>query len=173
VPAGLTLSSPNSEELASYLEEVASFLADNYVEDDDGSFRFRYRAEHIQWIMLGGAVGGPQLDLLVALRCEGTGEVVGFIAACPCDALVGGAVTRSAIIDFVCVHKRYRGRRLCPLLYQIVQERLAVKGIHTALKTTGEMTEASRLTSSIMSAAYRSVVYASDWVPHTVSNMRY
>merc|ERR1719502_256245 len=44
----------------------------------------------------------------------------------------------SAMIDMVCVHRDYRGNRICPFLYQEAQRRLKRFGIKTIICTSGD-----------------------------------
>jgi predicted N-acetyltransferase YhbS len=77
------------------------------------------------------------LDLLISLRATDTKKTVGYIAACPCNVIVHGELSASAIIDFICVHKDHRKLRLCSLLYSIIYSKLYERGIFTSLKATG------------------------------------
>jgi len=151
IPSDLVLTSAAAAPragLAGFFVEAAAFLASNYVEDNDGLFRFRYQAAHLEWSLLGGGEG--DLELIVALReaAEPRG-LVAFAAAAPTRLWVGGATAPSSFIDFVCVHKAHRGRRLCPLLYDVLLRRLAARGIARVIKTTG-----SPLALPIASARY-------------------
>ena len=154
--AQVFISSPDESSLEEYLEEVIFFLNQNYVEDEDGEFRFVYQPEHIRWLML---PNHEHLDLLIGLREIHSGKLVGFLAASPITLHVGyppASVVQAegdrdenyqttvssgsqdvALIDFVCVHKSRRGERLCPLLYDILDLRLQRKGIVGMVKTSG------------------------------------
>jgi hypothetical protein len=138
--------------MADFFLEAATFLAKNYVEDDDGMFRFSYRAEHLTWSLMGG-MGEGTPELIVALReVVAPHGIIAFAAASPTLLWVTGATQPSAFIDFVCVHKAHRGRRLCPLLYDILFRRLAARGITRVVKTTG-----SKLVLPLASACYTHV----------------
>jgi hypothetical protein len=146
----VTISSPNEPNLAEYLEEVMALLAENYVEDEDGEFRFVYQSEHLQWLML---PNNHHLDLFIGLCDTNSGQLIGFLAACPITLSVRHNISEAgensnsessrskeaALVDFVCVHKNRRGERLCPLLYDILDVRLQRKDIHALIKTSGTL----------------------------------
>ncbi len=101
----------NVGEVESY-NDVIEILKLNYVEDDDACFRFSYEAHLFNM--------RNNLDLLVSLRNKHTFEIIGFIAANTCHINFRSSRYKSAIVDFVYVHKSYCGRRLCPFLYATI-----------------------------------------------------
>jgi glycylpeptide N-tetradecanoyltransferase len=156
--AQVIISSPNEENLDEYFEQVIVLLTENYVEDEEGVFRFVYKPEHLRWLMLPNT---SHLDLFIGLREADSGKLIGFLAACPitlhvrdngidnnCFSESGGdqgetteslRYQEAALVDFVCVHQSRRGERLCPLLYDILDARLQTKGIHALVKTSGTL----------------------------------
>jgi glycylpeptide N-tetradecanoyltransferase len=119
------------------LPDVVHFLAANYVEDAGGGFRFAYEARHLEWALLGA---GSHPDLWIVLRARAAPhEIVGFAAAAPTTLVVRGVPHASAFVDFVCVHKAHRGRRLCPALYSALSRALVARGITAFTKTTGSL----------------------------------
>lgn len=110
LPEKVEIYSPSSlAEVSGYIDEVISFLDQNYIEDPDGDIRFSYEAKHIHWFIHDMP---NNLDLLVSLRIKDTKQIVGFVTAAVCTVVHEGKELPSAVIDFMCVHKAHRGRRM-------------------------------------------------------------
>lgn len=62
------------------LDELYKLLYDNYVEDIDATFRFKYSHEFFQWAL---KPPGWRKDWHVGVRVKSTGKLVAFIAATP------------------------------------------------------------------------------------------
>lgn len=69
------------------LHELYTLLHDNYVEDDDAMFRFRYSHEFLTWALKPPG-WKPQWHL--GLRVHGSKKLVGFISAVPSQVRVRG-----------------------------------------------------------------------------------
>ncbi|KAM0792167.1 hypothetical protein ACM66B_004864 [Microbotryomycetes sp. NB124-2] len=116
------------------LKEVYELLTGHYVEDVDASFRFDYAAEFLEW-----ALGTPGFvaDWMVGIRVAETNKLVGFIAGVPYDLRVRTNTKRFVEINFLCVHKKLRSKRLAPVLIHEVTRRCRSKGIFHAIYTAG------------------------------------
>jgi len=148
LPEGLcTESPPDTDSVSQFLSEVTELLSDrNYVEDPDGDLGFSYTAEFLEWVF-----HGPRCipELLIGIRDSATKRLVAFHGSYPITVVVDGKTSESALIDMVCVHKDWRGNRLCPYLYQLSNERRAAAAIPTAVKTSGDV-----LFTSVVEAQY-------------------
>ncbi|GAA5990097.1 hypothetical protein JCM11641_007066 [Rhodosporidiobolus odoratus] len=119
------------------LKEVYELLTHHYVEDQDASFRFDYSEEFIEWALKPpGYVPEWHVGIRLATS-EQKGKLVGFISGVPMDLRVRNATKRNTEINFLCVHKKLRSKRLAPLLIQEVTRRTHLKGIFQALYTAG------------------------------------
>ena len=117
------------------LEEVYTLLSLNYVEDDDCMFRFDYRAEFLRWAL---QPPGYYPAWHVGVRAAtGAKKLVAFITAVPADMVVRGERVRMAEVNFLCVHKKLRAKRLAPVLIQEVTRRVNLEGIWQAAYTAG------------------------------------
>jgi len=137
VPPELSWCSPDSaSEALPFLQRVLDeILLDHYVEDAECAHRVKCTLAALEWSLLGpNAV--PE-DLILGLR-DTSGAIVAFITATPMSLFIEGSETRVALIDYVCVHRAWRSKRLCPLLYQEVQRRCRARGIQVHVKTTGQ-----------------------------------
>ena len=62
---------------ADHMEELYQLLFENYVEDDDGYFRFNYSKDFLRWAL---TPPGYEKDMLIAIRSIQTKNLVGFIS---------------------------------------------------------------------------------------------
>ncbi|RVW52066.1 Glycylpeptide N-tetradecanoyltransferase 1 [Vitis vinifera] len=88
--------------------EVYNLLTNNYVEDDENMFRFNYSKEFLRW----------------ALRP-------------PARIRVRDDIVTMAEINFLCVHKKLRSKRLAPVMIKEVTRRVHLENIWQAAYTAG------------------------------------
>ena len=115
-------------------QEVYKLLTNNYVEDDDSMFRFDYQVPFLQW-----ATTPPNYkkDWLVGVRGGKSNSLFGFIAGIPVEMNVRGKKILMAEINFLCVHKKLRTKRLAPVLIKEVTRRVNSYDIWQAVYTAG------------------------------------
>ncbi|OBA24105.1 N-myristoyl transferase [Metschnikowia bicuspidata var. bicuspidata NRRL YB-4993] len=118
------------------LDEVYRLLHDHYVEDQDATFRFKYSQAFFRWAL---QPPGWRRDWLVGVRVQGRGTLVAFVAAVPVTLkLAGPGATVPAVeINFLCVHKKLRSKRLAPVLIREITRRVNRHGVWHALYTAG------------------------------------
>ncbi len=115
-------------------EEVYQLLTHNYVEDDDAMFRFDYSRAFLAWALQPpGFVPGWH----VGVRAAATGKLVAFITGVPARVRVRDAAFRAAEINFLCVHKKLRAKRLAPVLIREVTRRINACDVWQAAYTAG------------------------------------
>jgi glycylpeptide N-tetradecanoyltransferase len=114
------------------LGELYKLLTENYVEDDDNMFRFDYSREFLQWALLSP---GYKMEWHVGVRKKG--ELVAFISGIPAEMRVYGEKMWMAEINFLCVHKNLRTKRMAPVLIKEVTRRVNVENIWQAVYTAG------------------------------------
>ncbi|KAH3686688.1 hypothetical protein WICPIJ_002332 [Wickerhamomyces pijperi] len=115
-------------------DEVFQLLYENYVEDADSTFRFKYTTEFLDWAL---KPPGYKKEWHVGVRVKATGRLIGFIAGTPCDLKVREQLVKSVEINFICVHKKLRSKRLAPILIKEVTRRVNLQGIFQDLYTAG------------------------------------
>jgi len=116
-------------------EELYVLLANNYVEDDDALFRFDYSKEFLEWAL---TPPGYSNDLLLGVRASASKKLVAFISAVPASVRVQSTSKLDVVeINFLCVHKKLRSKRLAPVLIKEITRRVNQMGVFQAVYTAG------------------------------------
>eukprot|EP01130_Rhizamoeba_saxonica_P001412 TRINITY_DN11272_c0_g1_i1.p1 TRINITY_DN11272_c0_g1~~TRINITY_DN11272_c0_g1_i1.p1 ORF type:complete len:404 (+),score=88.77 TRINITY_DN11272_c0_g1_i1:38-1213(+) len=116
------------------LNKVYELLRDHYVEDDDNMFRFDYSPEFLQWAL---KPPGWVREWHLAVRMKKTGDLYGFITAIPALITIGEENINMVEINFLCVHKMLRTKRLAPVLISEITRRVNVTDRWQAVFTAG------------------------------------
>lgn len=116
------------------LEEVYVLLTENYVEDDDNMFRFDYSKDFLMW-----ALTPPDflVQWHVGVRTSSNNKLVALITAVPADIRIHSHVEKMVEINFLCVHKKIRSKRLAPVLIKEVTRRVNLENRWQAVYTAG------------------------------------
>jgi glycylpeptide N-tetradecanoyltransferase len=109
-------------------------LTQNYVEDDDNMFRFDYSIPFLQWAL---TPEGFHKEWLFGVRGGKKNKLFGFISGIPVDVVVRGKKITMAEINFLCVHKSLRTKRLATVLIKEVTRRVNMRNIWQAIYTAG------------------------------------
>lgn len=114
--------------------EVYDLLAQNYVEDDDCMFRFDYSPEFLVW-----ALTPPGFDpaFHLGVRSSKSGRLMAFITGVPATVRAYDASRPMVEINFLCVHKKLRSKRLAPVLIKEITRRVNHTGVFQAVYTAG------------------------------------
>lgn len=116
-------------------QELYVLLANNYVEDDDALFRFDYSKEFLEWAL---TPPGYTNDLLLGVRASASKKLVAFISAVPANVRVQATSNLDVVeINFLCVHKKLRSKRLAPVLIKEITRRVNQTGVFQAVYTAG------------------------------------
>ncbi|KII88343.1 hypothetical protein PLICRDRAFT_175942 [Plicaturopsis crispa FD-325 SS-3] len=116
------------------IKEVYDLLSLFYVEDNDASFRFKYSAEFLEWAL---KPPGYHKEWHLGVRVKSNQKLVAFISGVPVSLRVRGNVFRACEINYLCVHKKLRSKRLAPMLIKEVTRQCHLKGIFQAIYTVG------------------------------------
>ncbi|CAL9737695.1 glycylpeptide N-tetradecanoyltransferase [Monosporozyma servazzii] len=116
------------------LEDLFVLLNENYVEDKDSSFRFNYTKEFFHWALKSP---GWKKDWHVGVRVKKTNKLIAFISAIPVNLRVRENEFNSVEINFLCIHKQLRAKRLAPVLIKEITRRVNKCDIWQALYTSG------------------------------------
>jgi glycylpeptide N-tetradecanoyltransferase len=115
--------------------ELYTLLANNYVEDDDALFRFDYSEDFLQWAL---TPPGYRVDFLLGVRASASKKLVAFISAIPANIKVRSKDKMEVVeINFLCVHKKLRAKRLAPVLIKEITRRVNQMGVFQAVYTAG------------------------------------
>ncbi|KAL4190267.1 hypothetical protein AMTRI_Chr07g23860 [Amborella trichopoda] len=121
----------NSEETCT---EIYNLLTNNYVEDDENMFRFNYSKEFLFWAL---RPPGYFSSWHIGVRVKGTRKLVAFITGIPARIRVRNQIVQMAEINFLCVHKKLRTKRLAPVMIKEVTRRVHLENIWQAAYTAG------------------------------------
>ncbi|CAK9179771.1 unnamed protein product [Ilex paraguariensis] len=121
----------DSEEMCT---EVYNLLSNNYVEDDDNMFRFNYSKEFLLWAL---CPPGYYRSWHIGVRVKSSKKLVAFITGVPARIRVRDTVVNMAEINFLCVHKKLRSKRLAPVMIKEVTRRVHLENIWQAAYTAG------------------------------------
>ncbi|CAK9304645.1 unnamed protein product [Gordionus sp. m RMFG-2023] len=116
------------------LRELYELLSENYVEDEDNMFRFAYSPAFLIWAL---KPPGWRPDWHLGIRTTSSGKLVGFISAVPARLSVQAREIDCVEINFLCVHKRLRSKRVAPVLISEITRRVNACGIWYAVYTAG------------------------------------
>lgn len=116
------------------MKEVYTLLTNNYVEDDDNMFRFDYSEAFLRW-----ALNPPGYfpSWHIGVRAKSSKKLVAFITGIPARIRAHETVVPMAEINFLCVHKKLRSKRLAPVLIKEVTRRVHLEDMWQAAYTAG------------------------------------
>lgn len=80
---------------------------------------------------------GWRKDWHVGVRVQKSRKLVAFISGVPVQLRVRSQIIKSIEINFLCVHKKLRSKRLTPVLIQEITRRCYVESIFQAIYTAG------------------------------------
>ncbi|KAK6974360.1 Glycylpeptide N-tetradecanoyltransferase [Favolaschia claudopus] len=110
-------------------KEVHDLLSMHYVEDVNASLRFKYSAEFLRWAL---TPPGYVKEWHVGVRVSANKKLVAFISGVPMNLRVRGNE-----VNYICIHKKLRSKRLAPVLIKEVTRRIHLEGIFQAIYTAG------------------------------------
>ncbi|XP_059173165.1 glycylpeptide N-tetradecanoyltransferase 2-like [Physella acuta] len=116
------------------LKELYTLLNENYVEDDDNMFRFDYSPEFLQWAL---QPPGWLREWHCGVRVNKSKKLVGFISAVPANIKIYDKSKKMVEINFLCVHKKLRAKRVAPVLIKEITRRVHLQGLFQAVYTAG------------------------------------
>ncbi|PPQ93264.1 hypothetical protein CVT25_015262 [Psilocybe cyanescens] len=115
-------------------KEVYDLLSLNYIEDDQAAFRFQYTAEFLTWAL---TPPGYHKEWHVGVRVSSNKKLVAFISGVPITLRVRKHAILLCEINYLCVHKKLRSKRLAPVLIKEVTRQCHLKGVFQAIYTAG------------------------------------
>ena len=97
-------------------------------------FRFDYSKEFLRWALL---PPGYKPDWLIGVRAGPKRKLFGCITGIPVTMYLNGVKVICAEINFLCVHKKLRAKRLAPILIKEITRRVNRCNIWQAVYTAG------------------------------------
>jgi glycylpeptide N-tetradecanoyltransferase len=80
---------------------------------------------------------GWKADWHVGVRVQKTKKLVAFISGVPVSLRVRQKVLKAVEINFLCIHKKLRSKRLAPVLIKEITRRSYLVGVYQAIYTAG------------------------------------
>jgi len=114
--------------------EIYDLLYQNYVEDDDGCFRFDYSRDFLTWAL---TPPGYLKQFHLGVRSCKSSRLMALITAVPAKVRVYGVEKNMAEVNFLCVHRKLRSKRLAPVLIKEITRRVNYTGVFQAVYTAG------------------------------------
>merc|ERR1712071_384082 len=114
--------------------EVYNLLTHNYVEDDDCMLRFDYSSDFLIWALTPPGFN-PQYHL--GVRNSKNNKLMALITGVPATVRVYEKIVPMVEINFLCVHKKLRSKRLAPVLIKEITRRVNHTGVFQAVYTAG------------------------------------
>nr|OQO26055.1 hypothetical protein B0A51_06912 [Rachicladosporium sp. CCFEE 5018] len=123
------------------MQELYDLLYNHYVEDAEGSFRFNYSIEFLNWAL---KPPGWKREWHIGVRTKSSadgkkGKLVAFISGVPVTLKIRQKVVKATEINFLTVHHKLRSKRLAPVLIKEVTRQCYRNGIYQALYTAGTL----------------------------------
>ncbi|KAI0170533.1 acyl-CoA N-acyltransferase [Pestalotiopsis sp. NC0098] len=115
-------------------EEVRELLQGHYVEDDEALFRFNYSYSILKWAMM---PPNWKKQWHVGVRASTSKKLVAFISAVPLEIRVRKNIIHASEVNFLCIHKKLRSKRLAPVLIKEVTRRCNLEEVWQAIYTGG------------------------------------
>ncbi|KAF2088796.1 Glycylpeptide N-tetradecanoyltransferase [Saccharata proteae CBS 121410] len=116
------------------LKEVYDLLSNHYVEDDEAMFRFNYSSSFLNWAL---KAPGWRKEWHVGVRTTASRKLVAFISGIPVSLRVRKTTINTSEINFLCIHKKLRSKRLAPTLIKEITRRCYLEGTFQAIYTAG------------------------------------
>ncbi|EXJ81427.1 glycylpeptide N-tetradecanoyltransferase [Capronia epimyces CBS 606.96] len=117
------------------IKEVYKLLSQHYVEDDHAMFRFNYSAVFLDWALKSP---GWKKGWHIGVRAKGPSRLlVASIFGIPIKLRIRQNTLDVVEINFMCVHKKLRSRRLAPVLIKEITRRCNLDGVYQAIYTGG------------------------------------
>ncbi|KAK5090381.1 glycylpeptide N-tetradecanoyltransferase [Lithohypha guttulata] len=117
------------------LQETFELLNNHYVEDDKAMFRFSYSKTFLDWAL---KAPGWRKVWHVGVRAQGKSRLlVASIFGIPTKLRVRDKLVDVVEINYLCIHKKLRSKRLAPVLIKEITRRCNLEGIYQAIYTGG------------------------------------
>ncbi|XP_063076778.1 glycylpeptide N-tetradecanoyltransferase 1b [Engraulis encrasicolus] len=115
------------------LDELCALLNENYMEEDDNTMRFLYTPQFLLWAL---CPPGWQCQWHCGVRVNSNRKLVGFISAIPCTVRTYDTVLKMAEVNFLCVHRKLRTKRMAPVLCREMARRVMLQQVFQGVFST-------------------------------------
>jgi glycylpeptide N-tetradecanoyltransferase len=101
--------------------DVYYFILKNYIHDE------KYTFERLKWILNPPMITN-KFNIMITLNND-TDNIIGTIVGKIINIFIYNEVKKCVYVDFLCIHKLYRNKRLAPLLISKIIEKVAENNI--------------------------------------------
>ena len=112
------------------VDKLYEFLKTNYIGDESHLFGMEYSKDFLKWYL---SPPGMHSEWIVSVlkedKIKNKKKMIGFISAVPSKIVVNGTEVQLAKVNFLCVKKEFRNKRLTPVLIQEITRRVNLKNI--------------------------------------------
>ena len=116
------------------IQETYQLLSNHYVEDDNAMFRFNYSQSFLNWALKSP---GWKPQWHIGVRTAKSGLLVASIFAIPIELRVRKNAFPVSEVNFLCIHKKLRSKRLTPVLIKEITRRCHLEGVYQGVHTGG------------------------------------
>merc|ERR1712137_484859 len=118
------------------MNELYDLLNQNYVEDAGCTFRFDYSREFLHWAQ---SPPGWLKKWHLGVRAKQNKKLVAFISAIAANLRSCNKSIPLVEINFLCVHKKLRDKRIAPILIQEITRQVHLTNRWQAVYTAGKL----------------------------------
>lgn len=115
----------------SAINSISKFLQTHYLVDDTGKFKLDYNPNFLKW-----AIGTNSISIAVVSKKNNA--ICGFVSANFLNMTVFESTQNFAVVDFLCAHPVYRGKKMVNVLIDEIVRRIVKSGVHQGCFTTSK-----------------------------------
>ena len=118
------------------IQLLYQLLYENYVEDDEGEFRFNYSIDFLRWALL---PPNSEKDLYFGITHGQDNKLVGFISGLIVELEIEGKHVKASEVNFLCVKKEFRSHSMASVLIKELVRRSNLLGVWQGIYTSGTL----------------------------------
>lgn len=119
------------------VDKLYEFLKSNFIGDESHLFGTEYSKDFLKWVLSPPNMFKEWLISVVKEdKVKNKKKIIGFISAIPSKININGTEIQMAKINFLCVKKEFRNKRLTPVLIKEITRRINLKNIWQGVYST-------------------------------------
>jgi glycylpeptide N-tetradecanoyltransferase len=117
------------------LQELYLFLSKNYFQNKEVGLSSFYQPEFLKWAL---DVPRQKEEYIISIRLKKTNKIMACITGVPINISINNEIKPIIMINFLCVHKKLRSKRLAVILIKEIIRRFNLNNIWQAIYTESE-----------------------------------
>lgn len=113
-------------------KELSKFLYENYVEDVNEQFRLIYSENFLNFI-----INNPKHKQEYSLGLKFNNNLIGYVFGKETKIVINNVENIVAAVNFLCVSKDFRNKKIAPVLIREITRRFYCNGIYSGIFTSG------------------------------------